>query len=257
VGCKARSGETSLAKVRALVAAAGRGSRTGLPYPKTLFPIQGKPILVRILEVLAPYDSTPTVVVSPEGREPIRKSLAKHQKAAHLVVQPSPRGMGDAVLRFSQSPAYVEADDVLLVWGDIPFIQSATVSKLFSAHKALDNDFTFATRRVRSAYTLVLRDAVGRVTGVVETREMGVPQIAGERDIGLFVFRKTIVLDMLRQELPGKWGKTTGEHGFLYIVAAMVSHGLRVAALPIAAEQDLVSFNKMEDLDAHPERLVD
>ena len=48
-----------MAELSALVAAAGRGTRAGLPYPKTLFPVQGKPILVHIAELLAPYDAHP------------------------------------------------------------------------------------------------------------------------------------------------------------------------------------------------------
>jgi hypothetical protein len=127
----------------------------------------------------------------PGGREPVRKSLAQHQMAAHLVVQRSPRGMVDAVLRFSQSPAYVEADDVLLGW-ILRSSSPTTVSKLFSALQAPDNEFTFATRRVISAYTLVLRDAAGGVMGVVETRQNGVPQMAGERDIALLVFERPL-----------------------------------------------------------------
>ena len=157
--------------------------------------------------------------------------------------------MGDAVLQFSRSPA-CDAATILLIWGDIPFIQPATVAALLAAHKAQGNDFTFATRQVKSPYTLVSRDVQGRVTGVVETREAGLQQNQpGERDIGLFVFRKTVVLDMLREELPGKWGASTGEHGFLYIIGNMVARGLRVVALPIGTAKDLVSFNSPQDID--------
>jgi bifunctional UDP-N-acetylglucosamine pyrophosphorylase/glucosamine-1-phosphate N-acetyltransferase len=241
-----------MAELRALVAAAGSGSRAGLPYPKTLFPIRGKPILVLILELLAPYDGKPTVIVSPSGEEPIRQRLAQHGMAAHLVAQPEPRGMGDAVLRFAQSPAYEDTEHVLLVWGDIPFIQPETVAAVVAAHKAQGNHFTFATRQAQSAYTLVLRDPAGQVTRVIETREEDGGQTRpGEREIGLFVFRKTVVLNMLREELSGKWGRSTGEHGFLYIVEHMVSRGLRVAALPVATELDLVSLNSIEDVEAY------
>ncbi len=237
--------------LRALVAAAGRGSRSGLPYPKTLFPIEGKPILVRILELLAPYDVCPTVVVSPDGCGAVRDTLFERKLSAHLVVQPSPRGMGDAVLQHSLSPAFDEAAHVLLIWGDIPFIQPATVEKLVAAHKAQDNDFTFATRYAQKAYTIVERDEAGGVKRVLETREAGILQpLPGERDIGLFVFRNSAVVGALREEAPGKHGASTGEHGFVYIIEILVSRGLRVAGLPIASELDLVSFNSIDDIRA-------
>lgn len=241
-----------MAEVRALVAAAGRGTRAGLPYPKTLFPIQGRPILLRIADLLAPYDVQPTVIVSPEGELTVRQCLNEAGVKANLVVQPEPRGMGDAVLRFEQSTAFSAADHVLLIWGDIPFIQPKTVAVVVDAHIQRDNDFTFVTRVVDSAYTVVTRDGAGQVTGVVETREQGIARPeAGERDIGLFVFRKNVVLNALREELPGKWGKTTHEHGFLYVIAHLAARGLLVEALPVATELDLVSLNSFEDVSGY------
>jgi bifunctional UDP-N-acetylglucosamine pyrophosphorylase/glucosamine-1-phosphate N-acetyltransferase len=246
-----------MTEIYALVAAAGRGTRAGLPYPKTLFPIQGKPILVRVAELLAPYDQHPTIIVSPNGHEPIRECLNASGVAAHLVVQPEPRGMGDAVLQFDQSPAFANAEHVLLVWGDVPFIKPETVATMVKAHITHNNDFTFATRLVDSAYTVVSRDAAGQVTGVVETREQDIaaPQ-AGERDIGLFIFRKAVVLDALREELSGKWGKSTGDHGFLYVICHLVARGLRVEALPIASELGLVSLNSVQDVAILSKRLL-
>ena len=241
-----------MADLRALVAAAGRGTRAGLPYPKTLFPIQGKPILVRIAELLAPYDARPTVIVSPDGEVPIRECLAHYGVASHLVVQPEACGMGDAVLRLEQSLAFSDAAHVLLIWGDVPFIQPETVARVVAAHRAQSNDFTFATRLVDSAYTVVSRDSAGQVTRVIETREEGIGQSqAGERDIGLFAFRKTLVLELLREELADKWGKSTGEHGFLYVIGHLAARGYKVVAMPVATELDLVSLNSMKDIDAY------
>ena len=239
-----------MAELKALIAAAGRGSRAGLAFPKTLFPVQGRTILLRIMELLAPYDEQPTVIVSLEGKEPIWLQLESAGFVADLVVQPEPIGMGDAVLCFEQSPAYQQAEHILLVWGDIPFIQPDTVASMVKKHFDHDNDFTFVTRKVDSAYTIVSRDAAGRVMEVIETREQGIttPQ-AGEREIGLFIFRKAVTLPALREDLPGKYGKSTCEHGFLYIIGHLVKHGLRVEALPIATELDLVSLNSMKDLD--------
>jgi bifunctional UDP-N-acetylglucosamine pyrophosphorylase / glucosamine-1-phosphate N-acetyltransferase len=240
-----------VAELRALVAAAGRGARAGLPYPKTLFALQGRPILLRILDLLEPYDAAPTVIVSPEGSAPIHDCLSSAHRSAHLVIQPEPRGMGDAVLRFEQSPSWQSATDVLLIWGDVPFIQPATVAAVVESHLARRNDFTFATRAVDSAYTVVSRDSSGAVTALLETREAGITEPrAGERDIGLFVFRKDVVLPALREDLPGKWGRATGEHGFLYIVSHLAARGCRVEALQVATELDLVSLNSMKDIDA-------
>jgi bifunctional UDP-N-acetylglucosamine pyrophosphorylase/glucosamine-1-phosphate N-acetyltransferase len=157
--------------------------------------------------------------------------------------------MGDAVLRFEQSPAAEHADHILLAWGDLANLQSSTVASLVQAHLASDNDFTFATRFVDHPYTLVQRDAGRKVISVVETREQFVTSSQpGEREIGLFVFRKSPVFTMLRTDLPGRFGRSTGEHGFLYVIEHLVNAGFRVEALPIATDLDLISFNTLSDL---------
>jgi bifunctional UDP-N-acetylglucosamine pyrophosphorylase/glucosamine-1-phosphate N-acetyltransferase len=232
-----------------LVAAAGRGSRAGLPYPKTLYPVEGVPILLRIMALVAPYDSVPTLIVSQQGKDQIYCAIESNSVNANLVVQPEPLGMGDAVLCFADSPAFSKAEHVLLIWGDIPFIQPETLAQMVTKHFSHSNDFTFVTRFVESAYTLVSRDSLGAVKAVDETRELGIhkPQ-AGERDIGLFIFRKAPIFQLLTDDLPGKFGKTTGEHGFLYLIEHLVKLGFRVEGLPIATEKDLISLNRLSDL---------
>ena len=241
-----------MGEISALIAAAGVGSRAGLPYPKTLFPIRGKPILVRLVELLAPYDAEPTVIVNEGGKEQIKQCLLKNNIQAQLVLQSIPRGMGDAVLCIDSSDKFTNSEHVILVWGDIPFIKQETVETMINHHLEQDNDFTFASRVVDEAYTVVLRDKSGNVTHLIETREEGIIDLGpGERDIGIFIFRRSLTLQALREELPNKWGKSTGEHGFLYIIEHLVSKGLQVEALPIAQEIELVSLNNMEDARAY------
>ncbi len=233
---------------RVLIAAAGTGRRAGLPYPKTLHPVRGRPILVRLLDLLRSIDSRPVVIVSPAGRAPIAECLAEHGLQADLVEQAEPTGMGDAILCVRNAPPS-DAEHLLVVWGDVPLIQPETPDQMRAVHAAHGNDFTFVTRHVDSAYTVVSRDEDGRVRALSETREAGSAPVAGERDIGLFIFRERQVLDLLAQRLEGAVGKTTGEHGFLYIVRHLVERGLKVEALPIATELDLVSLNQLSDLD--------
>jgi bifunctional N-acetylglucosamine-1-phosphate-uridyltransferase/glucosamine-1-phosphate-acetyltransferase GlmU-like protein len=237
-------------ELRVLIAAAGTGSRAGLPYPKTLHPVLGRPILLRLLDLLRPLDPRPAVIVSPAGRPPIEQCLAEAGIEAELIEQPAPTGMGDAILRFRDASGAVETQHLLAVWGDIPLLEPGTVDGLRAAHFAHGADFSFPTRRVDSAYTIVERDPAGRVTGLVETREAGLEPAPGERDIGLFIFRTGPVLDLLARDLDGARGRATGEHGFLYIVRHLAERGYKVEAVPIATERDLVSLNRLSDLDA-------
>ena len=236
-------------KTCALIAAAGRGTRAGLPYPKTLFKMQGKPILLRIVEALAPHADAFAVVASPEGAGPIEECLSGAGIHAWIAIQSEPLGMGHAVLAGLSG---IEAEHVLLAWGDIPFLQPATVAAMVEVHHARGNDFTFATATVESAYTIVSRDSNGRVRDVTETREAGIAEPGpGEREIGLFIFRREPIWTMLQQDLPGKLGEHTGEHGFLYLIGHLAAAGLKVEALAVASELDLVSLNSLGDLKGY------
>jgi bifunctional UDP-N-acetylglucosamine pyrophosphorylase/glucosamine-1-phosphate N-acetyltransferase len=238
-----------MTELRVLIPAAGTGSRAGLPYPKTLHPVGGVPILLRQLDLLRIFDPCPVVVTSPTGRALIAETLAAAEMTAELVEQAAPTGMGDAIMCLDDARAGPAAEHVVAVWGDIPLLDPRTIAASVERHLAAGNDFTFPTRHVDAAYTVVTRDAAGRVTALAETREAGVEPGPGERDIGVFVFRRAPVFDLLRRQLPGARGTTTGEHGFLYIVRHLADHGHRIEALPIATERDLVSLNRLSDLD--------
>lgn len=232
-----------------LIAAAGNGTRSGLLYPKTLHPVRGKPILIHLLSLFSSFSSSSSVVVSPKGKNQIHECLQKSNLHPHLLTQSSPKGMGDAVLQFIHSPDFNSTKNLILVWGDIPFIQAETVSEMIRIHEIHENDFTFPTRIVDSAYTYVLRDEKNRLAEVIETRELGIGKPSyGERDIGLFVFKKDLVINMLKMELQSKYGQESGEHGFLYIIKELIIRGAKVEALPIATEKDLISLNYIEDI---------
>lgn len=234
--------------LRVLIAAAGTGSRAGLPYPKTLHPVRGRPILLSLLDRLHAYDPHPTIIVSPTGEAPIHEALRKDGMTAELIVQRSATGMGDAVLHARHSARFEPAADLLLVWGDIPLLSEETIAATLHHHRATGSDFTFASRPVDAAYTRVARDREGRVSALEETRELGVQPGPGERDIGLFVFCAGPILDLLETKRSHGLGRTTGEHGFLYIVSEAVAAGLRVEAVPVATAEDCISLNHLSDL---------
>ena len=238
--------------IKVVIAAAGQGTRSGLEYPKTLFEIKNMPIIVRVCKALSQFDKSPSIIVAPDWKKEIQNTLIKHEIEAELIVQSKPRGMGDALLQYENSEFYKNVEHLILIWGDIPFIQNETVDEIVKNHLKKKNTFTFPTRESNSAYTYVLRDDSGNVKDLVETRELGIqkPQ-SGERDIGLFIFRKDPIFAILKEDLPNRLGKSTNEHGFLYLVNYLYKRGFKIEALKIATELDLVSFNSIDDIGSY------
>lgn len=238
-----------MARYRVLIAAAGAGTRAGLPYPKTLHPVDGRPILGRILDVVGRHDPCPTIVVAPSGHEAIAQFLAAEGQTAHLVEQARPTGMGDAVLAFDQSPAASEAETIILVWGDIPFLSDSTLDATLTHHHDTAATLTFPSAITDRAYTVVSRGDDGVVYALDETRLLGVEPSPGERDIGLFVFNATPVLTALRQSA-ARHDPARAEHGFLHIVRQLATAGYRVEATAVATLRETISLNALADLEA-------
>ena len=106
------------------------------------------------------------------------------------MIQENPRGMGDAVLQFEKYPSFEIVKNILLIWGDVPFIRKETIQRMVDQHFQNNNTFTFVTAETETAYTRVIRDKRNKILDVIETREENLPIKKGERDIGLFIFKK-------------------------------------------------------------------
>ena len=241
---------TLKSKIKLLIPAAGLGSRLGLDYPKTLLTINHKSILIRILDSFKNYDQNPAVIIRKEFYELITNHLRFEKKNAELLIQESAIGMGNAIIQFNRSKYFDNCQNVILVWGDIPFIDQKTISLTIKSHLKNNNDFTFPTYVSQNPYTKVIRNKNGQVIEVIESREYDyVKETKHEREIGFFIFKKEIVFDLLKKNLTNKFNLVTGEHSFLYIIKHMVNNGYKVEGLNIATFKDTLSINDKNDLE--------
>ena len=233
-------------KITVVIPAAGRSSRSGLDFPKSLYKIGGEPILVRLCRSLSVYDSNPVIIINPSHQQQFETVLKEYGVNAKFIFQTDALGMGDALLK--AETAVSDDSDVLLVWSDIPFLDKSTIRQLVNHHIVAENDFSLATSFCESCYTIVQREN-GLLKAVIETRAAGIPPGKnGERDIGLFVFKKKPVFSLLKKQV--EYAEVNGkkEQGFLYIIEKLVKKGFRAEGYPIAIQTDLLSFNTPEDL---------
>lgn len=236
-------------KIKVLIPAGGKGVRSGLSYPKTLKKFCGKPLLIRILEAVRDIDSTPSVIISPQGADMTRDAIESSGCQAELLVQLEPKGMGDAIRTFRSSLNYSMAKDLLVVWGDTIVVRSDMLKQLIKLYSKNRNILAFPSILSDSCYTYVERDLFGKVTSLMERREYGdALPTAGERDIGIFLFRKDIIFNILENNENELLGLSTGEIGFLPVISIAAKSGYSVEAYMIAEEIDTLSFNSPADL---------
>ena len=118
------------ALIAAVVLAAGASSRMG--KPKQILPLDGVPMLERVLEVLRRTSVGRVVVVLGANAAAVRKGV----KFTDELVVFNPRfaeGMSSS-LRLGLRHVGKEAEAVVVVLGDQPFVEPLTIDKLVAAY---------------------------------------------------------------------------------------------------------------------------
>ncbi len=174
--------------VTAVVLAAGMGTRMKSRLPKVLHPLAGVPLVGHVLRALAPLAPARTVLVVGHGGEQVQAALGP---AYTYVTQEPQQGTGHAVLQ-AQPVLADHAGPVLVLYGDTPLLQSATLTALIARHRAQSSTrVTMLTSHAAdpTGYGRVLRDAAGHVTDIVEEK-VATPAQRAIREInsGLYCF---------------------------------------------------------------------
>jgi len=117
----------------AIVLAAGEGTRMKSKLPKVMHAVAGRPLVQHALFTLAGEGLSPLVVVVGPGMDAVAAAVAPHK----TVVQEQRRGTGHAVLQAKDLLEGFEGD-VLVAFGDTPFVTPATVAKMRAARSLPD-----------------------------------------------------------------------------------------------------------------------
>ncbi|HEX3523561.1 MAG TPA: bifunctional UDP-N-acetylglucosamine diphosphorylase/glucosamine-1-phosphate N-acetyltransferase GlmU [Stellaceae bacterium] len=114
----------------AVILAAGSGTRMKSALPKVMHPIAGRPMIAYPLEALRPLSPAATLIVIGPRMEQVAATVAP----AESVVQDPPLGTGDAVRTAMRALdgrlAQGSIEDILVLYGDTPFLATETLSRL-------------------------------------------------------------------------------------------------------------------------------
>ncbi len=116
----------------AIVLAAGEGTRMRTALPKVLHSVAGRSLLAHVLTAVAEAGVTATAVVIGPGQEAVAAEARRILPGAECFVQGERRGTAHAVLA-AKSAIERQPDDILIVYGDTPFIRPATLTRLRAA----------------------------------------------------------------------------------------------------------------------------
>jgi bifunctional UDP-N-acetylglucosamine pyrophosphorylase/glucosamine-1-phosphate N-acetyltransferase len=113
----------------AIVLAAGEGTRMHSARPKVLHAVAGRSLLAHVLSAVAEAGIKATAVVIGPGQDDVAAEAKRVLPAAATFVQRERRGTAHAALA-AKVAIERRPDDILVVYGDTPFIRPATLKRL-------------------------------------------------------------------------------------------------------------------------------
>ena len=154
----------------AVILAAGKGTRMKSDLHKVLHPIAGRPMIDHLLASVDELSPVHKVVVVGAGREQLEAALGDRALAC---LQEPQLGTGHAVLQAQAALGGFEGD-VLVMYGDVPFVRSATMRAMLDR---LHGDSTPAVvvlgfePQDALQYGRVMADANGVIGKMVEYKD--------------------------------------------------------------------------------------
>lgn len=181
-----------------VVLAAGSGTRMKSKLPKVLHEVAGKPMLSYVVdEALALKPKTVITVVSP-NYQAIKDCF---RDKVEYVVQKEQLGTAHAVLQAAPKLKNFKGD-ILVLYGDTPLIQAASLQELISFHRKTGAVATITTAMVEdpTGYGRILRSESSVVKRIVEEKDAG----ADEKDIkeintGMYCFQSDLLFENLQK----------------------------------------------------------
>ncbi len=120
--------------IAAIILAAGKGTRMKSDLHKVLHPIAGRPMLMHLIASVDALSPAKKVVVVGSGKEQLEAAIAG---TAVLAVQEPQLGTGHAV-QMAEGALSGFVGDVLILYGDVPFVPTATMQAMVDRLNADD-----------------------------------------------------------------------------------------------------------------------
>lgn len=153
-----------------VILAAGQGKRMKSSLPKVLHTLAGKPMLGHVLDaVLALGNNIQPCVVVGHGGEHVSKFLDANYSNVKTALQAEQKGTGHAVAQ--ALPAISNSGTTLILYGDVPLIQTETLERLVSL--SADGALALLTQEMTNptGYGRIVRGDDGAVTAIVEEKD--------------------------------------------------------------------------------------
>ncbi len=235
-----------------VILAAGQGKRMRSDLPKVLQPLAGRPLLQHVVDCARGLGADAIHVVYGHGGEQVREAFAGQDLGWAL--QAEQHGTGHAVMQ--AMPAIPDGHLVLVLYGDVPLIQAATLRDLVARAGERSLALLSVVLDDPIGYGRVLRDKAGNVYRIVEQKDANRKELAvQESNTGLMAVPAAALrrwLASLRND------NAQGEYYLTDVVTLAVRDGFKVEAVVAPTVAEVLGVNdraQLAGLEAEYRRL--
>lgn len=231
-------------ELRAIILAAGKGTRMKSVIPKVLHPVCGKPIIQYVLDISKALGSLKTYVVLGYKSDVVKNTL---ESQIVSVDQPKMLGTADAVKCVSK---YFKSyrGDVLILCGDTPLLDKTTVKRVLQKHRKSKAACTFLTTIVHNpkGYGRVIRGEDGYAVAIREDKDaVGYESDIAEINVGVYCCQSKELFKALGEI---KVNKKKREFYLTDLIEFLFEKGLKVETVETEDSTEGLGVNTREDL---------
>lgn len=228
---------------KAIILAAGKGTRMKSKYPKVVHKVCGKEMVNHVIDISKKAGVGEVVVILGHESDVVEKVLPDNTKIA---MQTEQLGTGHAVMMAKDN--IEDEDTIVVLCGDTPLIQEDTLKRLFDYHKENNYFATVLTTELDNptGYGRIIRDESGDLLKIVEQKDATEEEKSTkEINSGIYCFNGK----ELRESLGNLSNNNAqGEYYLTDVMEILRKQGLKVGAYKGSTIEELMGVNSRIEL---------
>lgn len=233
-------------QLKAVILAAGKGTRMKSDLPKVVHTIEGKCLVDYAIDAAEGAGATDICLVVGYKSEVVKSSI--FHKNVKFALQEEQLGTGHAVK--CARDFLGEEGQTLILFGDTPLITAETLKRLSEHHKKNGNTVTVLSAMVDdpTGYGRIIRDADGKFVKSVEHKDASPEELEShEINSGMYIFDTKELKEALDKLTPNN---AQGEYYLPDTLTIIKNKGLKVDAFALEDPEDITGVNDQEQLAA-------
>lgn len=231
-------------QLRAVILAAGKGTRMKSELPKVVHRIDGQCLVDYVIDAAKGAGAEDICLVVGYKHEVVEENIS-HENVS-FALQTQQLGTGHAV---KCAGDFIEGDgETLILFGDTPLITADTLKRLTDYHRENHNTVTVLSAMVEdpAGYGRIIRDENGKFIKSVEHKDANEAELAShEINSGMYIFDTKELREALDQLTPNN---AQGEYYLPDTLTIIKEKGMRADAFALDNAEDITGVNDQEQL---------